>query len=199
MQLNLRKARKLEQKIQKHIDAQNFSSHSEVRVKGTVEQALRQIDVDKKIFLQDLQQLNALLELRFNIRNRISDANTKLGINNLMNQKELLEAKHRLLVKATSNPGLGRQLATTPDEASLDDLLKARAGVLDRSTSEYGLNPTVSVPIFSGAEVEAFEQQGRSNAQAQENIEDDLSQKNIGGTVSLTTDEVTLLKTVGLA
>lgn len=109
MQLNLRKARKLEQKIQKHIDAQNFNSHSEVRIKGTVEQALRQIDVDKKIFLQDLQQLNALLELRFNIRTRIGTANTSLGINTLMGSKELLEAKRKLLVKATANPGLGRQ------------------------------------------------------------------------------------------
>lgn len=198
MQLNLRKARKLEQKIQKHIEGQSFSVHSEVRVKGTVEQAQRQIDVDKKIFLQDLQQLNALLELRFNIRGRISDANTKLGITTLMNQKELLEAKHRLLVKATSNPGLGRQLPTTPDESSLDDMLKARAGILDRAASEYGISPTTSVPIFTEAEVEAFEQQGRTNAQAQENIEDELSQKNIGGTVSLTADEVTLLKTVGL-
>ena len=199
MQLNLRKARKLEQKIQKYIDAQNFNSHSEVRIKGTVEQALRQIDVDKKIFLQDLQQLNALLELRFNIRNRISQANTTLGIVGLMNTKELLEAKRKLLVKSTSNPGLGRQLATTPDEASLDDLLKARAGVLDRSTSEYGIAATISVPVFSQSDVDAFEQQGRAIMQAQEDIEDQLSQKNIGGTVSLTTDEVTLLKTVGLA
>lgn len=199
MQLNLRKARKLEQKIQKHIDAQTFNSHSEVRVKGTVEQALRQIEVDKKIFVQDMQQLNALLELRFNIRSRIGTANTTLGINTLMGSKELLEAKRKLLVKATANPGLGRQLATTPSEANLDDLLKARAGILDRSTSEYGVTPTVSVPVFSQSEIDAFEQSGRTIIQQQEDIEDQLSQKNIGGTVSLTADEVTLLKTVGLA
>lgn len=198
MQLNLRKARKLEQKLQKHIDAQEFTSHSDVRVKGTVEQALRQLDVDKKIFLQDLQQSNALLELRFNIRNRIGLANSSLGINDLMSNKELLAAKLKVLSKATSNPGLSRTLATTPDEASLDDMLKARAGILDRSTNEYGISATTSVPVFSEAEVEAFEQQARTLVQQQEDIEDQLSQKNIGGTVILTIEEVTLLKSVGL-
>lgn len=198
MDLNLRKARKLEQKIQKHLDAQRFTVHSEVRVKGTVEQAQRQIDVDKKIFLDDLQQANALLELRFNIRARIAQANTNLGINDLMNRKELLEAKSRLLSKATSNPGLGRELQATPSEQALDDVLKARAGILDRSTSEYGISATTAVSIFTEADIETFEQQGRTVSQQTEDIEDDLSQKNIGGKVSLTTEEVALLKAVGL-
>lgn len=198
MQLNLRKARKLEQKIQNHIDAQTFNAYSEVRVKGTVEQALRQVDVDKKVFLQDLQQLNALLELRFNIRSRIGDANVSLNINSLMNSKELLQAKFKLLGKAIAPPGLGRSLTATPDEASLDDLLKARSGIIDRSTTEYGISATVQVPVFTQTEIDALEQQGRALGLQSEDIEDQLSQKNIGGLVTLTTDEVALLKASGL-
>lgn len=202
MQLNLRKARKLEQKIQKHIDGQHFNTNAEVRVKGTVDQALSQIDVEKKVFLSDIQQINSLLDLRFAIRNRIGKANTDLGINDLMSSKELLEAKRKALVKATSGSPHrlgGGQISTTPDKESLDDLLKARAGILDRSTNDYGVSATLTIPILSDTEVKTLEQQGQTILQQQEDIEDQLSQKNIGGTVTLTADEVTLLKAVGLA
>lgn len=192
MDLNLRKARKLEQKINDLIKERDFNTVTEVRLKSTVEQALDQISSDKEIFYKEVSRTAELVNLRFSIRKRIDKVNYTLGINDLMNEKELLNAKTEL------NVSLKNKAKAALSKEQLEDTMKMTAGALERSSSNYGLSATLATNILTTSELEDLKKEILDLKKQQENLDDQLSQKNLGGLVTLTPEEVILLQSEGL-
>ena len=192
MDLNLRKARKLESKIQKHLAAAQLKGSVDVRIKGTLESALDEVSKGGKKLSEDLTNLLKLNEIRFDIRNQIANANQGVGINALMTQREMLKAKSEVLTKLMS-------VEIAPSKEQLGDLLEGKQKQLDKGGDSYGrLLVTVDVPVVGETERATINDQISSTIKELEDVEDQLAQKNLGAKISLSADAATLLKSQGL-
>jgi len=192
MQLNLRKARKLEGKIAKHIEATTLKGEATVRIKGSVSDALIKIQSTGQELLKDLETLRKLNEVRYDIRSQIAIANQGTGINALMTQREQLKAKSQLLMKL-----MNVELAPSTEEVA--DLLAAKAVILDKGGDRYGSQEvTVKVPVVSEPVRLAINDEIKATVKGLEDVEDELAQKNLGAKVSLSEENVALLKASAL-
>lgn len=192
MQLNLRKARKLEGKIAKHIESATLKGEATVRIKGSVSDALIKIQATGQELLKDLETLRKLNEVRYDIRSQIAIANQGTGINALMTQREQLKAKSQLLMKL-----MNVELAPSTEEVA--DLLAAKAVILDKGGDRYGSQEvTVKVPVVSEPVRLAINDEIKATVKGLEDVEDELAQKNLGAKVSLSEENVALLKASAL-
>src|ERR1035437_5682415 len=98
MDLNLRKARKLEAKILAYANAMSLTSAVKVRIMANEEERSDALSAGRSKFLSDVSTQKSLILARFNIRQAISDANQAVGINALINKREGIQA---LLEKST--------------------------------------------------------------------------------------------------
>lgn len=192
MQLNLRKARKLESKIAKHIEAATLRGEASVRVKGSVADALVKIQKSGEELLTDLENLRRLNEVRYNIRSQIAVANQGTGINALMTEREQLKAKSQILMKL-----MNVELAPSTEE--LADQMAAKAVILDKGGDRYGSQEvTVKIPVVSEPVREAINAEIKATIKGLEDVEDELAQRNLGAKVSLSEENVALLKAQAL-
>ncbi len=192
MDLNLRKARKLESKIEKHLAAAQLKGTVDVRIKSTLADASEQVHQGSLKLTRDLEDLLSLNTVRFDIRNQIANANQGVGINALMTQREMLKAKSEVLTKLSS-------VELAPAEAQLGDLLEGKQKQLEKGGDSYGrLLVTVDVGVVGEAERKVINDEITETVKALEDIEDQLAQKNLGAKITLGADAVTLLKSQGL-
>lgn len=193
MELNLRKARKLEGKIAKHIEAATLKGETSVRVKGSLEDALAKIQKSGESLLNDLQTLRQLNEVRYNIRGQIANANQGTGINALMTEREQLKSKSQLLLKL-----LNVQVAPPTEEVA--DLLTSKAALLDKGGDRFGRGSevTVDVSVVSEPVRESINTEIKATIKGLEDVEDELAQKNLGSKVTLSEETVALLKAQAL-
>jgi hypothetical protein len=191
MEINLRKARKLESKINVQVESMELRTAIKVRAMATSEERSTALSMGRIRYLGDLGIQSALIKARFAIRQLISDANHHLGINSLINEREVLTA---LLAK--NNAGVD-----TLDAAELEDLASSKKRSLEsgESARAYGeTSVTLTVPVSTEEDSKNFKQRASDLKKQLEDVEDKLSQKNLGGTVKLDSDTVSLLQSVGL-
>lgn len=194
MQLNLRKARKLEAKIAKHIETTELQTEVGVRAKASLADALATRAAASTKLVSDLEALNQLNELRYSIRNQIANANQGVGINALMTQREQLKSKVKILQKLAT-----AQVAVSEEE--LQDVLETTAKALEKGdTRGYGMRTDVKVNTSSVLEEsrKAINAQIQATIKGLEDVEDELAQKNLGAKVNLSDEQVALLKASAL-
>jgi len=194
MQLNLRKARKLEAKIAKHIDAANLDTEVSIRAKSSLLEATAKRQEAAVKLVKDLNSLVQLNEVRYSIRSQIANANQGVGINALMTQREQLKAKSQILLKLH---------AATPAVSTeeLQDVLETTAKALDKGeTRGYGRQTDVKVNTSALLETSkaTINDEIAATIKGLEDVEDELAQKNLGAKVNLSEEQVALLKASAL-
>lgn len=189
MELNLRKARKLEGKIAKHIEAATLKGEVQVRVKGGLLAAKDQLLEAGSTLLIDLENLRKLNEARFDIRQNIAVANEDVGVTALMTVREKLKAKSQLLMKLMS-------VEVAPPNEVVSDLLETKAKELDSGNGRgYGRTEvTVGVSVVSEPVRVAINEEIKSTVKELEDVEDQLAQRNLGSGITLSEETVVLLK-----
>ncbi len=194
MQLNLRKARKLEAKIAKHIETVNLNTEVSIRAKSSLNEATQKRQEASVKLVTDLNQLVNLNELRYSIRSQIANANQGVGINALMTQREQLKSKVKILSKLAT-----AEMAVSTEE--LQDVLETTAKALEKGDTR-GYGRMTDVKVNTSAVLEHSRQAINTEIQATvkglEDVEDELAQKNLGAKVTLSDEQVALLKASAL-
>lgn len=194
MQLNLRKARKLEAKIAKHVENARLKTEVSIRAKASITEATSQRQEAAVKLVKDLNDLVQLNEVRYSIRSQIANANQGVGINALMTQREQLKAKAQILQKLAQ-----AELAVSTEE--LQDILETTAKALDKGeTRGYGRNTevTVNISVITEDVRKAVNEEIKATIKGLEDVEDELAQKNLGAKVTLSDEQVALLKASAL-
>lgn len=194
MQLNLRKARKLEAKIAKHIEGINLNTEVAIRAKSSLIEATAKRQEASVKLVKDLDQLVNLNELRYSIRSQIANANQGVGINALMTQREQLKSKVKILSKLAA-----AEMAVSTEE--LQDVLETTAKALEKGdTRGYGRMTDVKVNTSAVLEHsrQAINTEIQTTVKGLEDVEDELAQKNLGAKVTLSEEQVALLKASAL-
>jgi len=194
MEMNLRKARKLESSIQNYLDENETIVTASIRSLGSLEDALSSMSSKKLETLKNLENRKKLLEVRYEIRRQIEKTNEDSSINNLINKKVLCEK----LAKEFDS----FQSFEKPSELELQDQIIANKNAL---TSESGsrrsigsIPTTFNVNIFSKEDLDSFKDQKISLKKELEDLEDSINQRNLSNKVVLSEDAVKLLKAVRL-
>ena len=194
MQLNLRKARKLEAKIAKHIETVNLNTEVSIRAKSSLIEATAKRQEASVKLVSDLNSLVQLNELRYSIRSQIANANQGVGINALMTQREQLKAKVKILSKLAT-----AEMAVSTEE--LQDVLETTAKALEKGDTR-GYGRMTDVKVNTSAVLEHSRQAINTEIQATvkglEDVEDELAQKNLGAKVTLSDEQIALLKASAL-
>lgn len=190
MELNLRKARKLETKLRGVIDAADLRPSTKVRALATPEERAQALASARSDFMNANALLTRLISARFLIRRAIATANANTGINDLMGRREEIQA---LLSKNQSG-------VDVLDVKEAEDMASARRSALEGGGQRgYGESSvTLALPVATAEDVAFFKRTENDLKKQLENIEDELSQKNVGVKITLDTEIASLLQTVGL-
>jgi hypothetical protein len=190
MQLNLRKARKLEAEIQQHLDSTRVDETALIRVLGTLDEAKENVKVTRQASLDKLPKREELLRLRYLIRREIEKKNEEIGINELINQKVLVGALSR--AEFINHAG--------PEGLEFEDQFNMNVQSYQVSPGDrYSTRSTqYAVRVFSKADIAACEAKKLEYKREIKKIEDRLGELNIVGKVTLSDDAVKLLQSVGL-
>ena len=188
MELNLRKARKLEAKIQAKIDLIVPQGEVEVRALANEATRLNTIGEARKKFLNDIELRNKLVSARFTIRRLVGQANENTGINALVTRREEVQQLLRHAI-----PTLAFN-----DANKMEDEALARKIRVEKGESGYNSSTGITVMVATEQDVNDFRKNHAELLKQLDDIEDQLSQKNIGVKVTLPTDVVSLLKSQDL-
>lgn len=184
MKLNLRKARKLETKIANHLNTQHIQTNVKVLANESFDSVQKKVGDAQSKVLQTIETNRKLTQTRYSIRNRIDEQNQKVGINSLMNQRE--QVQHEL--KVLNN--VSKEARFSMDEVILT--MTSKKAALDKGERHIDVN--VNVDVVSEKLAAAVKEQTKSLRNQLEDIEEQLTQKNAGAEVTLTSEEVELLK-----
>lgn len=191
MEINLRKARKLEAKINQAATKQSALEFSlSILASSTDEEAAKKLTSAKSRLQEQIQNSLKLTEVRYSIRRKIEQANEDVGINQLMNRREEIQSK---LAFYNTIEGLD-----TCSQREMLDLLSAKRKSLEKGTDNFYGKVNVTVQTLSEEEKNALTGQAVSLRRELEDIEEQLIQKNVGAKVTLSEDEVALLQSNGL-
>lgn len=191
MEINLRKARKLEAKINQAATKQSALEFSlSILASSTDEEAINELTSAKSRLQEQIQNSLKLTEVRYSIRRKIEQANEDVGINQLMNRREEIQSK---LAYYNTIEGLD-----TCSQREMLDLLSAKRKSLEKGTDNFYGKVNVTVQTLSEEEKNALTGQAVSLRRELEDIEEQLIQKNVGAKVTLSEDEVALLQSNGL-
>jgi hypothetical protein len=184
MELNLKKARKLEAKIQNYLDTNGVSTLANVRVRGTLEDAKALIKKSNETIRSDVHERFDLLDTRFNIRRQIEQQNEANGVNDLMNKRVLILKSIEELDKLSGE--------TLSDE-DLSDKLKVAADNLSNPDS-YDSRTILHVHVFTEAELEEFADRKAKCLKKIEDADDEITYKNASSKITLTDEQIKLLQ-----
>lgn len=191
MEINLRKARKLEAKVPHAIAKHSGTESLEVLASTSSEEALNELMAARLKLQEQLTNNVQLIEVRYSIRRKIEQANEATGINQLINARESINTKIAYL-------GILEGL-TVSSERELQDKLEHKRKKLEKGEHSYGADTvSVSSGIISKLEKEALLSQVDVLKKELENIEESLVQKNVGVKITLGANEVALLEANGL-
>lgn len=192
MKLTLRTARKLESKISEQVE-QGFSELNttvKVRVNTDKSEVKSLLDQARTEYVNKTKSLKALLELQFQIRDRIAEQNAKSGLDSLVTKKVQVE---KLLSKTKSLGVI--QLRLT--DAEVDDVLTLgknnfSKGETNRFHSESAVHTNLS--FLEKADVDVLKKERTVLQKEVDTIEDKLSELNNTQKIELKAEEVTLLQ-----
>lgn len=191
MEINLRKARKLEAKINQVAAKQAaLEFNLSILASSTDEEAVNELTSAKSRLQEQIQNSLKLTEVRYSIRRKIEQTNEGVGVNQLMNRREEIQSK---LAYYNTIEGLD-----TCSQREMLDLLSAKRKNLEKGTDSFYGKVNVTVQTLSEEEKNALTGQAVSLRRELEDIEEQLIQKNVGAKVTLSEDEVALLQSNGL-
>lgn len=185
MELNLRKARKLEAKIADAIAKTTLSSAIKVRILSSDEEREQELSRARSAFLAQIENRDALVKARFWIRKTIGQANATTGINDLISLRE--EALAYLSNSTASVDALNVR--------ELRDLAQSKKNRLERGdSSRYDDGVTFAVSVANEEDIVSFKKKDLKFKKELEDLEDQLAQKNLGVKVTLPPIILELLK-----
>lgn len=190
MQLNLRKARKIETKIRGVVDSAAIPASTKVRALATAEERAVALGRGRDDLMSATLLVTRLIKARFAIRNAIAKANSETGINDLMARREEIQA---LLAKSQTD-------IEVLDAKEAEDMIQTRKATLENgSRAAYSESSvTLNLPVATKEDAESFKRTEKDLRKQLENVEDELSQKNVGVKITLDQETASLLQTVGL-
>lgn len=190
MQLNLRKARKLESLIGSSVGVDTKFTSLSILASTNDEEASNLLISTKKALQEQNVNILKLIEVQYSLRRKIEQANEAVNIHELMNKREMLKKQIEYVNSLT-------EIDTCEDKEMLD-LLAAKRNVLVKGENIYGGGVSVKVSTLSVLEQEALEAQSRALSKQLEDVEEELLQKNVGAKLTLSAAEVEVLKSNGL-
>jgi len=194
MELNLRKARKLESKIEKYLQEKDLETSAQIRSLGSLEEAKVSLDSKKSEFLKNIIDRENLLKTRYTLRKKIETKNEESGVNSLINMQILTKKLIEDLDKLPKN--------NLSSEQELSDLLKAHSLMFQNGSSEKS-NPFSRVPsIKTSFDVTFLSSQDLENLNTRkikykkniEDLEDKLNLLNVSQKIEIPEDMVKLLE-----
>jgi copper chaperone CopZ len=191
MQINLRKANAIQAEIKKAISGVKVETSVSVdeftpdfkTVVATAQESLVKAIARKR-------QLNKAL---FEIRNQVGEANSKVGINEVLTEVQLIDADLSI-VNPLVNATIGKEFAEI--EARLE---KAKASPQADSlrASMYGINK-VETSVVTPTLIEDAKLLAKSFKRDKQELQDKLLQLNVNTLICLSAETVTLLKEEGI-
>ena len=188
MEFNLRKARKLEQTIQSHVDEMKIAVETDVRALGEDHEREQKVRAARTELLAQKSLRESLIRARFEIRRMIGQLNEQTGLNSLMTRREEVQALLKLKLSD----------AEACDLVQMKDLAEARKRQLEKGESGYHSGVTVRIPVPSEEDISRFRAEAAELRRELEDLEDQLSQKNIGAKLTLSAEVVALLRSQDL-
>lgn len=187
LKLNLKKARKLEAKINKYVEQQaRISSEVSLPASLALGEILSKTENAAETFLSNMRQLEKLILLRSSIRMSIAEKNEIAGINYKISLRaglcSMIENVFSPLSKVTPRPEIGIL------EAELADAKK-----VSENPNRFGMS-RITVNLFNKEKVEEFKNNLYEAQKRLENLDDEISSLNLGSHITLTAEEVDLLK-----
>lgn len=187
MELNLRKARKLESKIATYVAAMSLASAVKIRVLSSKEERSDAIATARKELFEQIEKRNALIQIRFEIRKAIGDANQAVGINTLINRRE--ETQNLLQNVATLE---------AVDYQEIDDTVLSRKASVETGSSNRYDGTSFTANVATKGDLDRLSNYRTELTKELEDLEDQLAQKNLGTKITLSEEVVSLLRPVGL-
>ena len=189
MEVSLKKARKLENKIGSFISqAQDvLLTHTEIRINEDVTNIDTLVNEARKEFFGNFDNINNLVEARQQIRNLIAMANVNLGINDLIANKVLLESK---LNKINNLLGFGiYNKQNTEDELDIHRKSQESGG------RGYGrVRVTTGISFLTSIDEDKFKKDKQQLIKDIENCMDKLAELNYSSKVTINSNTVKLLQ-----
>ena len=189
MELKLRKARKLETLVNSYCAVDSKFCSVDILASTPDEEATDILLSSKKALQEQNENVLKLIEVKYSIRRKIEQANESIGISVLMNKRETIKNKISYYESLTN--------LDTCENKELLDLLASKRAALDKGGMFSG-KVNVTASTLSKLEKEALEVQMEQLQRQLEDVEEELLQKNVGGKITLSAEEVEVLKLNGL-
>lgn len=190
MELNLRKARKLESKISQLINDERRSLNPDklVRINADVQtEVLPELVQARQEFLDKVNNINSLIEARFLIRRLIGESNESSGINKRINDKVVLEHKLSTINAIDFN--------NLFDSKQLEDESSIRRTAASNGGDRFGrVETNFNASFLHQKDQEDFKSDRADLVKQIDNIEDELLELNYSTKIKLDTNVVGLLK-----
>lgn len=186
MEFNLRKARKLESCIQNYLSENTIDVKATIRSMGSLDEAKQSVHSKREEFYKLTKEREQLFRLKYFIRRKIEIHNEKSGINELINEKVMLE----MIIKDLEN--INKNEVYT--EIELNDLLKLNALRNENKASDYMVKTKFSNPILDKKDIEDLQEKKFEIKKRIEKIDDDLSCLNLSEKFILNESDIKLLR-----
>lgn len=185
MELNLRKARKLESKIASFTKEKEvvMSTSTQVRVNEDLTKLDDMVNGARSEFLDELNNITNLVYARQEIRDLIAHANMSTGVSKLMSESVLLKRKLELL------DSLHYQ---TYDKQSTEDKIEYAKKALENG--ERFADITTKVNFLSDVDRDELEKNKRELKKEIEDKDDKIAELNYSSKVKLSANTVKLLQ-----
>lgn len=190
MKLTLRSARKLETKISKHLEETPVNMGAKVRVNANVDEVISALDAAQKKAKDEIADRAKMVEIKYDIRQKIADANHTSGINALITDKVKCEQK---VSQIKSIVGMAPRLSK---EEITDTLRLGQTKLANGSQGRYGEEAGVSttLSVFTQQELDAYKKERVTASKQIESIDDKLTELNASTKIELSEDSVRLLQ-----
>jgi len=180
VELNLKKARKLEASIQKFLD-KGFPTTINIRSTETLQGARKALEKASKEKAVELLERDKLLTIRYDIRRQIEAKNETSGINSLINEKVLLEKKIE-------------QYGNITGKSPSDEELAADLKIASNTLGSNYVQKYIEVGVFNESFLNVILDEVHNHRKHIEIIEDKIAEKNLSNKVRLDAEQTKLLQ-----
>lgn len=188
MKLSLRAARKLETKIGTYVDENPLNLTTKVRVNTDLKVATASLDEARKEFIQNEEDMTKLLQVKYILRQKISDENAKSEIDSLITQKVSKEQQVSRIKKLINAP-------IREAEEAVSDMLTLGKTNFSKGEVRYGESSVhTNLSFLIKEDVEKFKKQKNELSKEIEQIDEKVTELNHTQKVDLDDETVKLLQ-----
>ena len=193
MQVNLRKANAIQAEVRKAISGVKTEVNVSVsEFTADIPTAVAQAQMDFLNAIKRKEQLNTAL---FEIRAAVGRANSQAGVGDLLAEVERIDGKLNIIA-AVANAAVAK--STDELKARVE---KAKAATADQSArmAIYGDRyNNVETSVVTQAVIDDYKAEVKSLKRAKQDLQDKLLNVNVGTSITLSADTVTVLKEEGI-